>query len=90
MTAVTHLGTLNAFKLAVVGQCRIFVTMGRHVIECLDLIGTIGNPVSHLVDISSMGIVDNPVADIVQTRRVTVDRALPITHVFKIIKKITP
>ena len=88
--AVAYLAVFHTLVFRRVLQGRIFIAMRCHIVEGLHGIGHIRHTPCHLLYVPPMGVVDNPVADIVQPRAISVDASLAVAYLPEVIDEILP
>ena len=88
--AVSDFNRAHAFEFAIVGQCRIFTAVGAHKVDGAHLIchgGEIGGDFS---EVAAMCVVDYPVADVMQSRCISVDFATAVSQTLQVVQEVAP
>ena len=88
--SVAYFGALNLLECGIVGKGGIFVAVFAHEVDVL-------HHILHTIEfggkffyVSAIGVFDNPIADVVQTRGVAVDVTAAIANGFEVVCKVAP
>ena len=90
MISVAYFGALNLLECGIVGKGGIFVAVFAHEVDVLHHILHAVEFGSKFFYVSAIGVFDNPIADVVQTRGVAVDVTAAIANGFEVVCKVAP